>query len=186
MPPRARTAVRDSHRQGDTYNTMPAARIDIEQIGQLISIAERYGLEELTVSEGSLSVTIRGQAPAAVPVADPAVPTAPAPPRPARKARAPRPQPAQEAPARTRGVPLPAPMTGVFYRAPAPDAPPFVEVGDVITAGQTIGLIEAMKVFSEVPAEVAGRIVEIVAESGKLVQADEPLMFVEPVEDLES
>jgi acetyl-CoA carboxylase biotin carboxyl carrier protein len=164
---------------------MTAARIDIEQIGQLISIAERYGLEELTVSEGSLSVTIRGFAPppAAPDQAAPAV-SAAAPP--VREPRPAKPRPATEAPVRKRGVPLPAPMTGVFYRAPSPDAPPFVDVGDVVTAGQTIGLIEAMKVFSEVPAEVAGRIVEIVAESGKLVQADEPLMFVEPVEDLES
>jgi len=164
---------------------MTAVRIDIEQIGQLISIAERYGLEELTVSEGSLSVTIRGFAPppAAPDQAAPAVSAAAPPVREPRRAK---PRPAPEAPVRKRGVPLPAPMTGVFYRAPSPDAPPFVDVGDVVTAGQTIGLIEAMKVFSEVPAEVAGRIVEIVAESGKLVQADEPLMFVEPVEDLES
>ncbi len=164
---------------------MPASKIDLEQIGQLIAIAERYGLEELTVSEGELSVTIRGSVPVAeADASPPAAAPAPAAVRRARPAPAARPVP--ESPPRRRGVPLPAPMTGVFYRAPSPDAPPFVDVGDVVTAGQTIGLIEAMKVFSEVPAEVAGRIVEIVAESGKLVQADEPLMFVEPVEDLES
>ncbi len=164
---------------------MPASKIDLEQIGQLIAIAERYGLEELTVSEGELSVTIRGSVPVAE--ADASAPAAAPAPAAVRRARpAPAARPAPESPPRRRGVPLPAPMTGVFYRAPSPDAPPFVDVGDVVTAGQTIGLIEAMKVFSEVPAEVAGRIVEIVAESGKLVQADEPLMFVEPVEDLES
>jgi acetyl-CoA carboxylase biotin carboxyl carrier protein len=69
----------------------------------------------------------------------------------------------------------------VFYRSPSPDDPPFVNVGDVIYVGQTVGLIEAMKVYSELPSEVSGRIVEIVAENGKLVKQAQPLFYVEPV-----
>ena len=72
-----------------------------------------------------------------------------------------------------------SPMTGVFYRTPAPDEPSYVEVGDEIEEGQTIGLIEAMKVFSEVPSEVSGRVVDIPAAGGKLVQAGDVLVVVD-------
>ena len=72
-----------------------------------------------------------------------------------------------------------SPMIGVFYRRPSPDSPTFAEVGDVIEEGQTIGLIEAMKVFSEVPAEAAGRVVALPAESGKLVQQDDVLAVID-------
>ena len=72
-------------------------------------------------------------------------------------------------------------MVGIFYAAGAPGDPPFVNVGDVVMVGQTIGLIEAMKVFSEIPAEASGRVVEIVAASGVLVQQSEPLFRIEPV-----
>lgn len=72
-------------------------------------------------------------------------------------------------------------MVGIFYSAPSPGEPPFIQAGDVIQIGAVIGLIEAMKVYSEVPSEVAGRVVEIVAANGVLVQQGEPLLYVEPV-----
>ena len=72
-------------------------------------------------------------------------------------------------------------MVGVFYHSPSPEDPPFVLVGDIIHVGQTVGLIEAMKVYSELPSEVAGRIVEVAAPNGKLVKQGQPLYFVEPV-----
>ena len=70
-------------------------------------------------------------------------------------------------------------MTGTFYRAEAPELPPLVEAGQLVEEGQTIGLIEAMKVFSEIPAEVAGRVVQVVAEAGKLVHEGEILMRID-------
>ncbi len=79
-------------------------------------------------------------------------------------------------------VPIPAPMVGVFYRSSSPDTPPFIEIGEEIEVGQTIGLIEAMKVFSEIPSEVAGRVAAIPAQNGQLVQQGEPLVIVE-IED---
>lgn len=85
------------------------------------------------------------------------------------------------APETANTVPVSAPMVGVFYRSPGPDQPPFVEVGDHVEAGQTIGLIEAMKVFSEVPAEHDGVVVAIVAENGQLVQTGQPLLRLSPV-----
>ena len=75
-----------------------------------------------------------------------------------------------------------APLMGVFYRAPGQDTPPFIEIGDTIEVGQIIGLIEAMKVFSEVPSEHAGTVKDIPAKSGALVQPGDALAILEPVE----
>lgn len=75
-------------------------------------------------------------------------------------------------------VPLPSPMVGVFYLAPSPGEPNFVEIGDRIERGQTIGLIEAMKVFNEVTAEVSGTLVETPVGNGQLVETGMPLMLL--------
>jgi len=77
------------------------------------------------------------------------------------------------------GTPLAAPLTGVFYRAATPGAPPFVAVGDQVAAGAVVGLIETMKIFNEVLAERGGRIAAILAESGQLVHAGDVLMMIE-------
>lgn len=77
------------------------------------------------------------------------------------------------------GTPVVAPIMGVFYRSPSPGQPPFVEVGDHVNAGDAIGSIEAMKVFSEVISEVTGKVVAIPAENGKLVHAGDSLIVVE-------
>jgi acetyl-CoA carboxylase biotin carboxyl carrier protein len=74
---------------------------------------------------------------------------------------------------------LVAPMVGIFYQTPGPGEPPFVKPGDIIQDGQTFGLIEAMKVYSEIPADFGGRVVSIVVESGKLVQQGDPLVLLE-------
>ena len=71
-----------------------------------------------------------------------------------------------------------ATLVGVFYRAPSPDAAPFVEVGDEVEIGSEVGLIEAMKVFSPIPSEVAGTVFAIPAQNGKLVQAGDVLVRV--------
>ncbi|QYK59184.1 MAG: hypothetical protein KF884_03645 [Fimbriimonadaceae bacterium] len=76
------------------------------------------------------------------------------------------------------GTPVLAPAMGVYYTSPSPGSPAFVQVGDTISAGQTIGLIEAMKVFNEVPSPVSGRVIEVVAESGQLVQPGDVLLRV--------
>ena len=154
-------------------------------VRRLAELVTEHGLSELTVEDGGVTVTVKA-APEPVPVAAPLAPIAvmahpqtlsaaqtpaysqtavTAPPSPARAASI---------------VALESPMVGVFYRSASPDDPAFVSVGDTIKVGQPIGLIEAMKVYSEVPAEVAGRVTEIPAESGKLVQQGQPLIYVEP------
>ncbi len=74
-----------------------------------------------------------------------------------------------------------SPMIGTFYRSSKPDAPLFVNVGDEIKIGQTVCIIEAMKLFNEVEAEVAGRIVKILVDNASPVEYDQPLFLVEPV-----
>jgi acetyl-CoA carboxylase biotin carboxyl carrier protein len=69
-----------------------------------------------------------------------------------------------------------APLTGIFYRAPSPQIPPFIEVGSVVNVGDVIGLIEAMKLFNEIRSTAAGRVSRILAENGQLVRAHQPLV----------
>jgi len=79
------------------------------------------------------------------------------------------------------GVAIIAPLTGVYYSAPSPTSPPYVSVGDVVQVGQVVALIEAMKVFNEVQAEVAGRVNALVAPNGEVVQKGDVLIRVQPV-----
>jgi acetyl-CoA carboxylase biotin carboxyl carrier protein len=72
-----------------------------------------------------------------------------------------------------------APLTGIFYRSPSPQAPPFVQVGTVVSPGDVIGLIEAMKLFNEVRSTMAGRVRRLVAENGQLVRAHQPILELE-------
>jgi acetyl-CoA carboxylase biotin carboxyl carrier protein len=81
-------------------------------------------------------------------------------------------------PAAPKGVPVTSPMTGIYYGAPSPNAPPFVREGESVTAGQVVGLIEAMKVFNEITATTSGTVSKVVAESGQLVQPGDPLLYI--------
>jgi len=75
-------------------------------------------------------------------------------------------------------VPLLAPMTGTFYRAPSPDSPPYVEEGSRVERGDVVGLIEAMKIFNELETPVSGQVTKILVENGENVQADQRLMLI--------
>lgn len=80
-----------------------------------------------------------------------------------------------------KSIAIVAPLTGVYYSAASPTTPLFVNVGDVVQVGQVVALIEAMKVFNEIPAETSGRVVALVAENGAVVQKGEPLIRIEPL-----
>jgi acetyl-CoA carboxylase biotin carboxyl carrier protein len=79
--------------------------------------------------------------------------------------------------------PVVAPLVGTFYRASQPGAKPFVEPGDVVDAGQTVAIVEAMKLMNHVTAGVEGRVAEIVAEDGEWVEFEQVLMYLEPTDD---
>ena len=83
-------------------------------------------------------------------------------------------------PEESRRIVIKSPMVGTFYRAPAPDAPPFVEVGQELEVGQVVCILEAMKLMNEIKSEVAGLVAEILVESGAPVEFGQPLFVVEP------
>ncbi|MCC2669700.1 MAG: acetyl-CoA carboxylase, biotin carboxyl carrier protein [Armatimonadetes bacterium] len=147
---------------------------DVETIARLMDLVARYGLEELEVAEGGLHVTLYAEAPYSSDE------------EPAEAGSRsylwhPPAWPEQASPKRSETAhAITAPLTGTFYRADSPEAPPLVEAGDTVEEGQKIGLIEAMKVFSDVVADRAGVIVEIVVQNGRVVQRDEILLYIEP------
>jgi acetyl-CoA carboxylase biotin carboxyl carrier protein len=140
-------------------------------IDRLAALLERSDLTELEVEAGGTGLVLRKPAALAMPVVAGAA-TSVAEPPPADTV------PAREAPGRPAIL---APLTGIFYASPAPGSPPYVAVGGEIAVGQVIGLIEAMKLFNEIKSDLAGRVVRVVAESGKLVKAKQPLIEVEPL-----
>ena len=91
--------------------------------------------------------------------------------------------PAEEAPAsegQVDGIPVTSPMVGTFFRSPSPDAEPFVKEGDLVSAGQTLCIIEAMKIMNEIEAEVGGRITKVLLENDAPVEYNTPLFLIEP------
>ena len=86
---------------------------------------------------------------------------------------------APSAPAAPAGTPVTSPMTGIYYISASPGSPPFAKEGETVSAGQIIGLIEAMKVFNEIPAEVRGKIAAVLCEDGEAVEFDKPLFKVD-------
>lgn len=90
---------------------------------------------------------------------------------------------ADEAPELDGGHPIKAPLVGTFYRAGQPGSPPFVEEGDVVDAGQTVAIVEAMKLMNQVQADEGGKVSQILVEDGQWVEFEQVLMYLEPVEE---
>jgi len=154
--------------------------MDLRKIKKLIELLEESGLAELEIHEGEESVRLSRAAPGGAvqyaptpqPVAAPGPTTAPA--------------SDTEAPAAADddGVPegelVRSPMVGTFYDAPNPDSEPFVKEGQKVGRGDTLCLIEAMKMFNQIEAEVAGTVVAVLVESGQPVEFDQPLFVIRP------
>ena len=155
----------------------------VEAVRTLAQLVAQHGLSELTLEEAGVTLTVKAavSAPAAsVPIPAMGVPAHPHLLTPAQSPAYSETPVLTPPKAKSTAIALESPMVGVFYQSPSPDDPPFVSVGDFVRVGQPIGLIEAMKVYSEVPSEVSGRVSEMPVESGKLVQQGQPLIFVEP------
>ncbi len=160
---------------------MAKRNIDSEQVKKLVELVERHNLGELTVTEGELEITVKGKAEPTVAqtvyLQSGAAPLTPA--EAVLDEEVLLTEDEYEEDTLEEGIyELVSPLVGVFYRAPSPEAPNFCEVGDDVVAGTEVGLIEAMKVFSPIPSEVDGKVVEIVADNGKLVQSGEVIMRI--------
>ncbi|EBR9334448.1 acetyl-CoA carboxylase biotin carboxyl carrier protein [Salmonella enterica subsp. enterica serovar Enteritidis] len=156
--------------------------MDIRKIKKLIELVEESGISELEISEGEESVRIsRTTANAGFPVMQQAY-AAPMMQQPAlSNAVAPAATPAMEAPAAAEisGHIVRSPMVGTFYRTPSPDAKAFIEVGQKVNVGDTLCIVEAMKMMNQIEADKAGTVKTILVESGQPVEFDEPLVVIE-------
>lgn len=155
--------------------------MDIRKVKKLIELLEESGIAELEIQEGEESVRIsrHGSHPPAP------APTAPPAPAPAAQAQA-APAPAADSGGGDNadgGLPsghvVESPMVGTFYTASSPSAPPFVAVGQSVKAGETICIIEAMKILNQIEADVSGTVKAILVENGSPVEFGEPLMIIE-------
>ena len=153
--------------------------MDIRKIKKLIELVEESGISELEISEGEESVRIsRATAPASYPVMQQAY-AAPVQQPALATAVAPVAAVAEAAPAEISGHIVRSPMVGTFYRTPSPDAKAFVEVGQKVNAGDTLCIVEAMKMMNQIEADKSGVVKAILVESGQPVEFDEPLVIIE-------
>jgi acetyl-CoA carboxylase biotin carboxyl carrier protein len=151
--------------------------MDLRKLKKLIDLVQESGIGEIEITEGEEKVRISRQSSGGPPVYmasggmqpmnyGSAAPAAAAPAAPA-------------APAEPTGHTLKSPMVGTFYRAPSPGAPNFAEVGQVVTKGQTLCIIEAMKLLNEIESDVAGTVKAILVENGQPVEYGQPLFVIE-------
>jgi acetyl-CoA carboxylase biotin carboxyl carrier protein len=161
--------------------------MDLRKLKKLIDLVQESGIGEIEITEGEEKVRISRHGPAGAPImmAAPALqpvamsapaagggPAAGTPPIGTSAATAP-------APAQPQGHVVKSPMVGTFYRAPSPGAPSFVEVGQSVTKGQTICIIEAMKLLNEIEADASGTIKSILVENGQPVEYGQGLFVIE-------
>ena len=154
-----------------------------KEIKNMIDFIAKSGLAEVNIETEAFKIQVKREAEGTV-IAAPAVAAAPAP---APVAAAPAPAPAAEAaPAAPAAedtsnyVEIKSPMIGTFYRSPKPEDPVFASVGDKISAGDKVCIVEAMKLFNEIESEVSGTIVKVLVENASPVEYDQPLFLVDP------
>lgn len=165
--------------------------MNIKEIQDLIKFVARQNVTEVEIEQKDFKLTIKSeetkseaqqivvQAPQAIPqpVAAAPAPVAAAAPAPAAPAAAAAPAPADD---ESKYIKVLSPMIGTFYRSPGPDKDNFVSVGDTIKPGDVVCIIEAMKLFNEIEAEVSGKIVKVLVDDSTPVEYDQPLFLVDP------
>lgn len=171
----------------------------IKEIQELIRIINKSSLSELKLKDGEFELSIRTEKyhsarkeasspvvlpqqplvsmPPQMPTPPPAVPVAPSAPAPKAVAST---EQSEKAETNTSYLEIKSPMVGTFYRSQSPDKPPYVKVGDVVESGETVCMIEAMKLFNEIESEIRGKIVKVMVEDAQPVEYDQVLFLVEP------
>jgi len=162
--------------------------MNLNEIQDLIKFVSKSGVTEVEIEQKDFKITIKAEskktdAPiivqaTAAPLA--AAPVAVAAPAPAAAAPAPAAPSAPAAEAASNLITVKSPMIGTFYRSSGPDKEPFVSVGQSISKGDTVCIIEAMKLFNEIESEVSGKIVKVLVDDASPVEYDQPLFLVEP------
>ena len=160
--------------------------MDFRQIQDLVKMINKSNIGELTIEEKDFKITIKQKKDEKLVAYGPAQQMAPAPVYLPQAASGAEPRNFEEKPAAAVSpkadnfVTIRSPMIGTFYRRSSPDQPIFVEVGDEITPGKVVCIIEAMKLFNEIESEISGKIVKILAEDASPVEYDQPLFLVDP------
>jgi acetyl-CoA carboxylase biotin carboxyl carrier protein len=151
----------------------PPRTPDVLKIAQLVKLMQRYDLTAIDLGEGPNKIRLRRRG-------HEAPPPPPPPPPPAHHTgqATPAPTAAPGAPKAAEGILIKSPMVGTFYASSAPDAPAFVSVGSVVNPKTIVCIIEAMKVFTDIPAEISGSIAEVLVKNGQPVEFDQPLFRV--------
>ena len=151
--------------------------MDLRKLKKLIDLVQESGIAELEITEGEEKVKIVKGGVVSMSAAPAAVVAVPAAAAPAAAAVA-APAAAAEPPEGQEGHVVKAPMVGTFYRSPSPDAKPFVEVGQAVKEGDTICIIEAMKLMNEIEADASGTVKAILVENGQPVEYGQPLFIL--------
>ena len=166
-----RKALKSPGKGAENSRGGPMSGVELAEIKRLIRLVLETGIGELEVSAGGRTVRISARPEGAALSAQTAGP--------AERASAAAETPAPPAAPDTT-VAITSPMVGTFYRAPAPDADPYVEVGDRVEMGQTVCIVEAMKLMNEIEADTRGRIVQILVENAQPVEFGQKLFLVQP------
>ncbi len=155
--------------------------MDLRKLKKLIDLVQESGIGEIEITEGEEKVRICRQAPGVAPMmmAAPGMQPMQYAAGAGMPAAAPAAAPAPAAPPEPKGHQLKSPMVGTFYRAPSPGAPSFVEVGQSVTKGQTLCIIEAMKLLNEIESDFSGTVKAILVENGQPVEYGQPLFLIE-------
>lgn len=159
--------------------------MDIKQIQELVKLINKTSIGEITIEEDGTKITIKQKKDPSQKIYTSGAPIAAATPvaaaAPAQAPTAPSaPVAAPAAPKADNLITIKSPMIGTFYRAAGPGKPVFANVGDEVTIGKVVCIIEAMKLFNEIESEVKGKIVKVLVEDASPVEYDQPLFLVEP------
>ena len=150
--------------------------MDLDRIEALLKLLSEHDVSEFSYKDGDQTIRLRLGQPEVQVVSAAAAPIAAAP----APVAAPAAAAAPAAPADDGGIAIDSPMVGTFYRAPAPDKPNYVDVGSKVAKGDTLCIVEAMKLMNEIEAEVAGTLTEILVENGQPVQFGQALFRIRP------
>lgn len=155
--------------------------MNLKDIKELIEMLKDTDISELEVERAGVKVRLRkGGEVSYQPIMPPRMEYAHAPMAASTRAEAAAPAAAAAEPAKTNQVKVTSPIVGTFYRAPAPDKPPYVQVGDTVKKGQVLCIVEAMKLMNEIESETSGKVVQILLENGKPVEYGQTLFVIEP------